>query len=208
MASFPVFLRDKRNGQTVPAVLVETIDESHLRCIETAWMPVLIRRVKELVDQGEPRQAWPQSWHWDWRAKMDRINGLLAFRTFALLCQGEVQGLMQINTARNVCRLPVQAGKHLAYVDYVETAPWNRRTIVAEPRFGGVGVVMIRVAIEISQDEGFHGRVGLHSLPQSESFYSAACGMTDLGIDGTKENLRYFEMTSEQATEFSGQGKP
>ncbi|WP_244608442.1 GNAT family N-acetyltransferase [Bradyrhizobium algeriense] len=166
-------------------------------------MPVLVNRIKQLVDGGEPRQAWPQSWHWNWRTKMDHISGLLAFRTFALTCEGKVQGLMQINTAKNLCRLPAQAGKHLAYVDYVETAPWNRVTVVGQPRFGGVGVVMVRAAIEVSRDEGFHGRIGLHSLPQSESFYADVCGMSDLGLDGTKENLRYFEMTSEQSTAFS-----
>ncbi|SIT53919.1 conserved hypothetical protein [Mesorhizobium prunaredense] len=62
---------------------------------------------------------------------------------------------------------------------------------------------MIRAAIEVSQEEGFRGRIGLHSLPQSAGFYERACGMSDLGIDGTKENLRYFEMTSEHAALFS-----
>ncbi|WP_077374449.1 hypothetical protein [Mesorhizobium prunaredense] len=203
MTSHSVFLKDKQTGQVVAAELIETIDESHLRCVETEWMPILFKRVQQLIGQGQPRQDWPQSWHWNWRAKMDRINGLLAFRTLALVCEGRTQGLMQINTAKNVCRLPEQVGKHLAYVDYVETAPWNRSTVVPQPRFGGVGVVMIRAAIEVSQEEGFRGRIGLHSLPQSAGFYERACGMSDLGIDGTKENLRYFEMTSEHAALFS-----
>ena len=183
------------------AELIESIDESHLRGVESEWMPVLLKRVMTLIGQGRPRSDWPQSSHWDWRAKMDRIRGLLAFRTFALMCEGQLQGLMQINTA-HVCRLPGQAGKHLAYVDYVESAPWNRAEIANAPRFGGVGSIMIRTAIEVSREEGFQGRIGLHSLPRSEPFYSR-CGMTDLGIDGNYENLRYFEMTPEQATAFS-----
>ena len=203
MASHPVYLKDRRTDETVAAELVESIDESHLQAVESAWMPVLFKRMKQRVDQGRPRADWPQSWHWNWRAKMDRIKGLLAFRTFALMCDGELQGLMQVNTAKNVCRLPGQTGKHLAYVDYVESAPWNRAEIVAEPRFKGVGVVMIRAAIEVSREEGFQGRIGLHSLPRSEPFY-VQCGMSDLGIDGTYENLRYFEMTPEQAATFSG----
>jgi hypothetical protein len=201
VSSHPVFLKDRHTGDIVEAKLVETIDETHLHAVESDWMPVLLRRLVDLVDQNRPRADWPQSSHWNWRAKIDRINGLLAFRTFALMCEGQLQGLMQINTA-HVCRLPEQTGKHLAYVDYVESAPWNRLEVVADPRFSGVGTVMIRAAIEVSREEGFQGRIGLHSLPRSEPFY-ARCGMSDLGIDGNYENLKYFEMTPEQATAFS-----
>jgi hypothetical protein len=198
VTSYPVFLKDRRTNEVVAAELVETIGESHLREFETQWMPVLLRRLVTLVDQSRPQSEWPQSAHWNWRAKMDRIRGLLAFRTFALICDGQLQGLMQVDTARMVCRHEGQAGKHLTYVDYVETAPWNRAEIVEQPRFAGVGLVMIRAAIEVSREEGFQGRIGLHSLPRSEPFY-VRCGMTDFGIDGVYENLRYFEMTPEQA---------
>ncbi|MBZ9764802.1 GNAT family N-acetyltransferase [Mesorhizobium sp. CA8] len=203
MASYPVFLNDQRTGKPVAAELLDRIDELHLRAVETDWIPQIINHIRQLIDQGQPRQTWPQSWHWNWRDKVDRINGLLAFQTFAIMCEGQLQGLMQMNSARSLCRLPEQAGKHLAYVDYVETAPWNRPNIASKPRYRGVGITMIRAAIEHSRDLGFHGRIGLHSLPQSETFY-ANCGMTDLGIDGTYENLRYFEMTSSQADALSG----
>lgn len=202
MTSHPVLLKDRLADKLVDAELVETIDESHLREFETQWMPVLVRRLMALVDEGRPGAEWPQSAHWNWRNKMDRIRGLLAFRTFALVCEGQLQGLMQLDTAQKVCRLEGQAGKHLTYVDYVETAPWNRAEIVEQPRFGGVGLVMLRAAIEVSRDEGFQGRIGLHSLPRSEPFYGR-CGMTDLGIDGGCENLKYFEMTPDQAAAFA-----
>jgi hypothetical protein len=74
--------------------------------------------------------------------------------------------------------------------------------VVAEPRFSGVGTVLMAAAIQFSIDEEFSGRVGLHSLPQADDWYRK-CGMTDLGPDaGEKQNLRYFEMTPEQAKEF------
>jgi len=71
-----------------------------------------------------------------------------------------------------------------------------------EPRYCGVGSIFIRTAIEVSRLEGFKGRIGLHSLPQSESFYGNKCGMTDLGKDSNYQDLRYFEMTPEQALSF------
>jgi hypothetical protein len=196
----PILLLDKRTGKFVPAKLVETINESHLASVEKEWTPILLRRLRELVDQ---RQPLPENWHWVWRDKVARIRGLLAYRTFAIVCEGQTQGLVQINTA-GTCRLPGQVSKPLAYVDYLETAPWNRASMVQQPYFGLVGTVLIRAAIEVSLEEGFRGRIGLHSLPQSEAFYAKACEMTELGIDGTYENLKYFEMTPEQAASFLG----
>lgn len=54
-------------------------------------------------------------------------------------------------------------------------------------------------AIDISQNVGFEGRIGLHSLPQAEGFYIDKCGMIGLGPDPAYEGLLYCEMTSEQA---------
>jgi hypothetical protein len=64
-----------------------------------------------------------------------------------------------------------------------------------------VGKVLLQAAIAMSDEEGFKGRIGLHSLPQAETFYSNI-GMTNCGIDVSYENLRYFEMTPEQAAAF------
>jgi hypothetical protein len=47
---------------------------------------------------------------------------------------------------------------------------------------------------------GFKGRIGLHSLPQSEPWYQKI-GFTDVGPDPTKK-MRYFEMTEVQAAGF------
>ncbi len=48
---------------------------------------------------------------------------------------------------------------------------------------------------------------GLHSLPQANGFYANTCGMTDLGPDPGYDNLRYFEMTPEQAQVFIAKGE-
>lgn len=204
MTSYPVFLTDRRTGKPVAAELIDTISDADLHSVETDWRPVTNAKIRELMAQGTSPADWPEGWHWQWRDKMTAIRGLLAFQTFALRCEGKLQGLMQLNTARYRGRVPEQAGKDLVYVDYVETAPWNRKAIVAEPRFGGVGTIMIRAAIEVSRDQEFRGRIGLHSLPSAETFYADICGMTDGGLDGTYEGLRYFEMTSAQADAFSG----
>jgi hypothetical protein len=73
---------------------------------------------------------------------------------------------------------------------------------VKEPLYKGVGHLLLAAAINLSFNEEFSGRVGLHALPQAESWYRDVCKMTDLGPDGTK--MRYFEMTEAQARAFLG----
>ena len=78
--------------------------------------------------------------------------------------------------------------------------------IVQFPRYRGVGSILIRVAIALSEDLGFRGRLGLHSLPQADGFYADTCNMVDLGVDRDYHNLRYFEMTPECAQAFIMKG--
>lgn len=63
---------------------------------------------------------------------------------------------------------------------------------------------LIAAAIQLSIDEGNNGRIGLHSLPQSDAFYRNVCGMSDLGPDANYSEipLRYFEMDEMQAAAF------
>ncbi len=60
------------------------------------------------------------------------------------------------------------------------------------------GDLLLRAAILLSRETGWEGRVGLHALPQAESFYRDR-HMSDLGIDSAYQGLRYFEMTPEQS---------
>jgi hypothetical protein len=56
--------------------------------------------------------------------------------------------------------------------------------------------------VQLSIDEGFKGRIGLHSLPGARGFYEEKCGMTVIGPDPQKQNLIYYEFNSEQANAF------
>ena len=137
---------------------------------------------------------------------MASFGGMLGFTSFAIEANGETQGLMILNLME-LCRLPCQEDKHLVYIEYLETAPWNRATLTNKRRFKGVGPVLVSVAIQVSIQEEFDGRIGLHSLPQSDGWYKNRCGMEDLGPDSHKQNLRYYEMTARQAKTFVWNGK-
>ncbi len=187
----------------VEAELWDDISPEHVALWTKDWKPGIDALRERLTQDDVPRDKWPQDLHWDWSEKADATRAMLAYQRFALTCEGRLQGLMLVNLVKSTARLPGQHGKHLVYVDFVSTAPWNRPEFVDEPRFVGVGSVFIRVAVELSRTEGFRGRIGLHSLAQAEKFYRKTCGMTDLGPDTGYYGLTYFEMTETQATTFT-----
>jgi hypothetical protein len=132
--------------------------------------------------------------HWDWRNKTDSVEAgehLL----IAVECEAEPQGLMAVpRTPRPALTSP----RHLVYVDYLESAPWNLRAFTPTPRFLGVGTVLLAESVRLSIEMGLEGRIGLHSLPQAEPFY-AKCGMTRVGVDPNYFELPYYEFAEAQA---------
>jgi hypothetical protein len=186
-----VYLLDGASKQLVEAELYDSILQKHLDQHEKDWKP-LIKTSNE------------QHGHWDWRQKVAACASNLSLQSFAIECAGNTQGLMIVNTMKR-CRLPAQSNQHLVYVDYLEAAPWNRGLLTGDPKFKGVGTVLVAAAIQLSIDEGNQGRIGLHSLPQADTFYRDRCGMADLGPDTSyhpKFHLRYFEMTEAQAMRY------
>ena len=121
---------------------------------------------------------------------------------------GKLQGIMKVESVGHVCRLPMQQGKPLIYIDYLEVAPWNVKLIMealGKPtKYGAVGTRLIEAAVRQSIEEGFKGRVALHSLSTSERFYREVCKMTPVGRDSGKQNLLWCEFTPEQAQDFLG----
>jgi hypothetical protein len=91
-------------------------------------------------------------------------------------------------------------------VDYLETAPWNIKPLMQalgkRPQFAAVGTRLIEAAVRKSLEEGFRGRLALHSLPGSERFYLEVCGMAAVARDPAKQNLLWCEFTPEQAENF------
>jgi len=187
----------------VEAELWDDISPEHVALWAKDWKSEIDALRSRLTQNKVPRDKWPQDLQWDWSEKADATRATLANQRFALTCEDRLQGLMLVNLVKATARLPEQYGKHLVYVDFVSTAPWNRPDFVNQTQFVGVGSVFIRVAVELSRTEGFRGRIGLHALPQAEKFYRKTCGMTDLGPDTGYYGLTYFEMTETQATTFT-----
>lgn len=188
-----IYLRAGDGGELVRAKLYDCIQQNHLEQHEQMWKPMISRFDEEHS-------------HWDWRIKWREYANQPNYESFAVECEGIVQGLM-IAKKMMPCRIAGQANKHLVYVEYLETAPWNRRTVSSHVKFKGVGTVLLAAVIQLSFNEGNQGRIALHSLPQADAFYSR-CGLTDLGLDTEYANfpLRYFEMSASQAEQFLNEG--
>ncbi len=184
--------------QSVKAELWDMITEKNLIDWENKWNPERDRILEKLKELGE---KLPQSSHWSWRKKLQSTRGS-SQKFFSIVCDDMTQAMMITDNIQNA-RLPVQKGKHLVYIGFLEVAPWNRIGIPEEPlNYSGCGTALIREAIEYSKTEEFKGRIGLHSLPQSNDYYANKINMTNMGPDKNYENLCYFEMTPEQAEAF------
>ena len=196
-------LKAPESEDLVEAELVDELSKDDLIQAHLDWAPVRLAALKRL---HEAKQPWPEHWHWDWSKKADMLD-LLAYRCMGIELGGHMQGLMMVSTIAAKGRLPSQQGKAVLYIEFLETAPWNIRDLVGAPKLLGVGVRLLEAAIDFSGEEGFRGRIGLHSLPQSGEFYRKY--MTDLGLDSSQsQGLRYFEMSAEQVRYFLEGRKP
>ena len=135
--------------------------------------------------------------HWCWRNKAESVEEW-RHMLVAIECEGRWQGAMAVARLPRSSRL---GGGAVVYVDYLEAAPWNLKSPLAPAWFKGVGIALLADAVRLSNETGLDGRVGLHSLPQAEPFYTR-CGMTRVGEDPDYYGLPYYEYTGPQAAEW------
>jgi GNAT superfamily N-acetyltransferase len=193
-AKSQIYLIHGVTGEFAEASLLEDISEELVAATDAVWRPYFQKAIADAVARGVNRANLPEHSHWEWLRKYR--NRPEASRFFAIECDGQVEGLMAVRLDK-LSRLPSQAELPLVYIDYLSTAPWNMVAFVSEPRYKGCGTALINVATQYSLAAGFSGRIGLHSLPQADSFYRGSFGLADMGIDEAYEELRYFERAGE-----------
>lgn len=194
-----VQLWDRKHNEIVLAQVQLQVSADELVQAETLW-----KKFREDAVVRGGRKSVPDHNHWNWDEKSDDLK-FTAYRCLGIWWEEEMQGLMMLSMLAVRGRLSDNLSKPVLYIKYIEAAPWNLKSYVGEKaRFGGIGTSLIRAAIAVSVKEEFRGRIALHSLPQSESFYSKI--MQDLGIDKDVEKLRYFEMSESSALKFLNEG--
>jgi hypothetical protein len=196
-------LLNRHSGQFEDATLHRPIGRKHVRDFQTLWRPAFKKRLATIRSREEFAEAQMQDSHWEWPQKAAAMGARLDYDTFAVEAGGVTQGLMIVSLTERG-RAPGQENDHLIYVELIAAAPWNRKGFTDRPKYKGVGRLLLAAAVSLSVDQEFGGRVGLHALPQSATWYRQVCGMTDLGPDEAHQRLHYFEMTETQARAFVG----
>jgi hypothetical protein len=179
-------------GTFVEAFIRRNMAPTDVDIADTQWQDFKKNFIQQQATRGQ-LQTLPEHFHWRWSHKMRHYQGRSGYEFIGLECEETLQGILLLDYTRQ-SHLPELAGAPLVYVDYLATAPWNLRSLVGTSKFRGVGRVLVGGAQKISSEQGYQGRIGLHSLPQAESFYRDALGMIDLGPDRQYHGLHYFEL--------------
>jgi len=196
-----VALQNRGSKEFEEAQLYRELDEKNFADFEQLWRPMLEARRAEFESWAAAAEGDAQDSHWHWAEKAVDASTSMADETYALECAGETQGLMLVTSAA-FAKLDIQCGREIVYIDLIATAPWNRPRLVKKAaRYKGVGRALIAEAINLSYQLEFNGRLGLHSLPQSQSWYRDVAKFTDLGYDDEKR-MQYFEVSEAQAAAF------
>jgi hypothetical protein len=190
------------SGERVTATLYDSLALDDLFDADKVWTPEKIEIIRNLTKRNVPKAAWPQSLHWSWTAKAVAMKPYVAgplssHRLFGIQAQDNWQGLLLARCVGHHTRIaPV--------LEFVEIAPWNWRVpeTSQEPRLKGIGSQLFELAVRWSDELGFRGRIGLHSLPQADAFYGRYCSMKDFGADPKCHDLRYFELDELHARAF------
>jgi hypothetical protein len=197
---YPVVLRNVVTGAPQEAELIDRVDFAIARRAEDSWLTYIAAARAACAAQGRELPPLPNE-HWQWGEKVRLTERLLPYPTLGIECEGEIQGLMFLQTDGHFARLSPSGKAPLIYLDLIGTAPWNQLKITTTPRFQGVGTTLFRATIELSIELEFEGRVGLHALKTSESWYNKL-GMTCCGPDVQKQGLKYYEITPQAANDF------
>lgn len=185
-----VFLSPRDGSAPVRAILRDLKPEIDIANWRNTWKPLLEK-------SEEDDRAW------DWGAKFMNYH-YTSDEYYAIECEGRTQGLMLLDTDFHRTR---KGNKNLVYVHFLATAPWNRKRLMKAPRFSFVGPLLLRHALVRSEELGYRFRLGLHSLPGSETWYERL-QLLDYGPDETYNGLKYFEFTEEGGRAFAiGEGQ-
>jgi hypothetical protein len=201
-------VEDNHSGEIATLFLNTKVSADLIEETERLWRPELRRLRSEALARGVPENKIPlEHEHWNWKRKYERAITSDHFWGFVLNDGGAqaVQALLMMSdTPAHRGRLAPQFGEPLIYIEYIEVAPWNLRPLNDRPRFTELGPALFEQAVEFSRSLGYQGRLALHSLDQSVTFYRR-CGMTECERERMGLSLyeyTYFEMTPKQARKF------
>ena len=199
-------LVEKHDGEEVGYTIVHGLDSALALKADTEWLAFNLQVMTELQNIAKSKEELIalltahqfEDSHWSWLRKSVVSTGP-EYEWFYYLAENQVQGICNIYHPK-----PSKIdAMDIFYVKYVAIAPWNRPNCLSPKKFGGIGTILIKVALTHAIDVlGYRPGFSLHSLPQAEGYY-LKIGMKDFGPDAAEQNLHFFEMERETSERFA-----
>jgi hypothetical protein len=179
-------------------------DVQYVMDMDEKWNQEKVKIVREILQkypecQGNQDELYKrvaecnmQDFGWNWMDKALACRGK-EYHWFFLLANERVQAACIIYhpTSSRI------GADNIFYVDYLAAAFWNRKRPGYIRQFDGLGTILLAHSIKYATEVlKYRPGFALHSLPQAETYYKGL-GMTDLGQDAAKENLKFFEASAD-----------
>ena len=131
--------------------------------------------------------------HWSWFNKSMHFYTDV-YKWFYLLAEEKIQGTCVIYQPKE----SVIGEGNIFYIEFIAAAPWNRKTLITDKEYKGVGTILITAILKYAL-ETFALRPGfsLHSLPQATGYYEKL-GMINCATQD-KDRLKYYEIPITEA---------
>lgn len=189
MKSKPVLDLVTEQGLRPVQAFVRAADLVAVRSFEAEWQPLL-------------RQGGGLDAEWPWSQELSELQAADG-RAPEPDQQWEIQQLVDVDgvvhglvSIKHPVVSRLSPGHWLVYVERLSVAPWNRAEAKPNRRVLGCGLALLLHAVSRSLELGHEGRLGLHSLEDSNThrFYQRL-GLVSLGEDLLEEGmLRYYEL--------------
>lgn len=177
-----------KRDEDVTAKLRWTISEESLLQHETIWRPFILKHMTAWCRKRALTTHWPVSIGWDWRRLVGFYLKQQKAEVYSIVCRGLTQGMILL--LRDY--VSKAATGNVVYVSYLESAPWNVKSIAGSKRFTGTGTILLIAAAKRSEELGCGGRIGLHAEEPAIPFYEAL-GLKPFDADIHAEGLVYME---------------
>jgi hypothetical protein len=166
---------NKVNGETVPYFIELGLSKSSiLECNE--WKHFITDIIIQFITKNPTvmdyqkvlqKDIMLEDYKWDWSKKAIFYN-TPEYNWFFLKTSDGVQGVCITFHPKESVFQEV----NIFYINYLSSAPWNRKSSLHERQYKGIGTEILK-QVQCYYYEKYHYSYGfsLHSLPQSQNYY-------------------------------------
>ncbi len=178
------------DGQYVEASIVRLSVDDARQMIDNTWWNLPDVPDETLKKEGDN--------HWKWASIVPLYgSGVLKECVAIKSKEGYIEGAVAYNLN---AKSHLEPNEGCAYIDRISTAPRNRKRVVKQPLYKGVGSALMYWVLKESYNAGLGGRIALESLPTPDTvrFYEAkGFERTDLSQPAT--GLMDYELPKRRA---------